>query len=381
MFIYLLILIIVTVVTLQAINREQYSASTIWWLMMGLGVFVGISDMLGGYDRYIYCELFDSMANVIKAEGNPWTTMTFTLYRTEPLWGAYNVLVGQFTQNRYVFIFITTMIIYVALTISILKYTNRSSLVILAFMGLWFFFTFTYLRQVLACSVAWLALDYAVKRKPLPFFAIVFLGICIHNSAAVLLPLYFIPPVQYRPGLVIIVLLLCLGLGLTPFPDALFGGYGQMAGAEDRVGTISSEAGFRYAYLMEAVVFAGLILLNYDKFEDCGKRQTLMMNMALFFCCVLLVFVRSENGGRLGWGFMIGLFSTMAYLATVKRSVTPITGTVIVMFILLYLRILMAWGILLYPYKTFFTDGHRIGDPIYEHYEYDYKYDADKFYK
>jgi len=33
------------------------------------------------------------------------------------------------------------------------------------------------------------------------------------------------------------------------------------------------------------------------------------------------------------------------------------------------------------PYKTFFTNGHREGDYIYNIYEYDPQYDVDKFYK
>jgi len=47
----------------------------------------------------------------------------------------------------------------------------------------------------------------------------------------------------------------------------------------------------------------------------------------------------------------------------------------------LFLRILTSWGVLLYPYKTFFTNGHRENDYIFERYEYDYNYDKDKFYK
>ena len=55
-------------------------------------------------------------------------------------------------------------------------------------------------------------------------------------------------------------------------------------------------------------------------------------------------------------------------------------GLIVVCFFL-FVRILVAWGIQLYPYKTFFTNGHREGDFIYEKYEYDQNYDKDKFYK
>ena len=63
-----------------------------------------------------------------------------------------------------------------------------------------------------------------------------------------------------------------------------------------------------------------------------------------------------------------------------KRG-SPLLATVVVVCFFLFIRILVAWGIQLYPYKTFFTNGHREGDFIYEIYEYDQNYDKDKFYK
>ena len=41
----------------------------------------------------------------------------------------------------------------------------------------------------------------------------------------------------------------------------------------------------------------------------------------------------------------------------------------------------MIWGVLLYPYKSFFTNGIRKGDSIEMKYEYDHNYDYDKFYR
>ena len=48
---------------------------------------------------------------------------------------------------------------------------------------------------------------------------------------------------------------------------------------------------------------------------------------------------------------------------------------------LLYFRILLSWGLLLSPYKTFLTNGVREDDFIWEENEYDHRYDEDKLYK
>ena len=59
------------------------------------------------------------------------------------------------------------------------------------------------------------------------------------------------------------------------------------------------------------------------------------------------------------------------------KNIAPLS---LLISVFLYFRILILWGVLLYPYKSFFTNGHRDYDPVYEQYEYDVRYDIDKFY-
>jgi hypothetical protein len=47
----------------------ENSLHVLFLFFMFLMIFVGISDMLGGYDRYIYGELFDETADNVKADG------------------------------------------------------------------------------------------------------------------------------------------------------------------------------------------------------------------------------------------------------------------------------------------------------------------------
>ena len=71
------------------------------------------------------------------------------------------------------------------------------------------------------------------------------------------------------------------------------------------------------------------------------------------FCAILLLFIRSENGGRLGWYFVIGLISTLTVVlsASLKDVLNKLIVYAVVVF--LYFRIVLAWGVLLSPYKTF----------------------------
>ena len=102
--------------------------------------------------------------------------------------------------------------------------------------------------------------------------------------------------------------------------------------------------------------------------------------MAFIFCAILLLFIRSENGGRLAWYYMIGCITTITSVCHLKNNAQNKLTTLLIA-IFLYVRIISEWGLLLYPYKTFFTNGFRENDKVHAIYEYDSNYDKDKFYR
>lgn len=348
-------------------------------MLFSLAIFVGISDMLGGYDRYIYGELFDYTADMV-SDGiyNFALTPVAAEYTKEYGFQMYNVLLGAITDNRYIFIFITTCIIYVLLYQSIKDYCINYPFAIILFLGLWFFFSFTYLRQVMGATIAWLSVRYIIKRDLKRFLLVWFIAWSFHNSALVLLPMYFLPVRKFDRQKVIIVMILAFILGMSGGPSALFSAYGEVD--SERAGSVSNETGFRIAYFIEAVFFLFIILKRYNEIP-LKNANVVLMNMALVFCLILLFFIKSENGGRLSWYYMIGVISTITYLCTYSRKNKMFANIIVVVSFLLFNRILTLWGIMLYPYKTFFTNGFRKDDPVEIQYEYDHNYDRDKFYR
>lgn len=383
MILYLGIFLVVCVIFLST----QENPRSKWMLavvMLSLGIFVGLGDMLGGYDRYIYGALFDETSASITGGQNYKLGSLFSLYSSEWGYTGFNVLMSFVTQNRYIFIFILTIIIYILLFISIKKYTNNYAFAILMFLGLWFFFTFTYMRQVTAAAIGWLAIEYAIDRKPLKFFGIVLIAYGFHNSAIMLALLYFVPVRKFNVSVVIGAMVVCFILGVTGIPGALFEQFGDLSGSEERMAQYAIdvlENTFRPEYLLEAIVFLWIILTNYTLFDEKNRTQIVLLNMSFVFCAILLFFVRSENGGRLCWFYMIGVISVLTLIATKDKKINAHTVALAAMSFLLFLRILISWGVLVTPYKTFLTSGHRDGDYIYEQYEYDHRYDSDKFYR
>lgn len=372
--------VILCLTTLKASRSTQVLLMT--FFMMALGIFVGLGDMLGGYDRYIYGEVFDRMADVTSMGGSPWESESFVFFGSEFGYGSLSALITFITGNRYIYIFILTMIIYILLIISICQYTDNAPFAVVVFMGLWFFFTFTYLRQVLGCTVCWLAVRYIYERKLFLFTLVVFIAFSFHNSALIFFPAYFLPIRKYEPKNIMMFMGVALLIGLTPIPQGLFGVYAEINETRVSVESYAEDAGFRWAYLIESLFFLWVILTNYNKISD-SRRDVVLLNLALVFCAVLLIFVRSENGGRLGWMFMIAVICTMTKICVQNKQVLQQGGLMIVICLFLYLRVYDAWQnyLNLYPYKTFLTDGYREGDYSWKKYEYDHNYDIDKFYR
>lgn len=381
MLIYIVLFLIPLVFYISMGKRGAKSRAFLGTYLTLLALFVGMGDMLGGYDRYIYGELFDSMADVTRAGGNPWESESFEFYRSEFGYGTFCALLTFVTANRYIFIFITTLVIFFLLYKSIEEYTEDYPMAVIVFMGLWFFFTFTYLRQVLSATIIWFSVRHVINRNLARFLLVWFIAYSFHNSAILFLPVYFIATKRIPMKMVLYFMAFILLFGMSPIPDALFQTYGEVA--VDRMGAAghryNAEQGFRIAYFMEAVTFLYLIALRYEKLLE-DRRGVVLTNIALMFCAVLLFFVKSENGGRLSWFFMIGIIATLSRMDVLER-VKGYRPIVTILCTWLFIRILTGWGILLSPYKTFLTDGVRKGDFIWDIYEYDHEYDDDKLYK
>ena len=381
MYIYILILAFAMAGALFLPQKTAKNTAYLACWMIGLALFVGISDMLGGYDRYIYGELFDELADIRQEGRNVLTAYIFLQYPTELGYAYLNILISYFTANRYIFIFVVTLLIYLLYYINIKRYSSDYRIALLLFFGLLFFFTFTYLRQMIGVGIAGLSFKYIYERKIWKFALVVLIAASFHNSALILLPAYFIPAKKFSIGVVMVVMILCFFIGVFGISSSLFEAYSSTSGLEERTTQyIEDTSGFRVAYLLEAVFFLWLILGNYGRIGK-DKQQIALLNVALTFCAILLLFIRSENGGRLGWYFVIGLISTLTVVlsASLKDVLNKLIVYAVVVF--LYVRIVLGWGVLLTPYKTFFTKGIREGDFIYDRYEYNPNYADDKFHR
>ena len=375
---YIILFVITAVLAWTNSDNKKISKSIFFCFCLSLSLFVGLADMLGGYDRYIYSEVFQSMhENVVK--GILFSEEFIMYFGKEPVFGLINDLIAFFTPNRYVFILVYTIFLYMVYAVSFYRYTRNPFFALLIFEGLMFFFTFTYLRQVLAAGVIWLAIPYVAQRNFKKYLLFILLATLIHNSAVYMILLYFIPRRKFEKKYIVLFMLTLLLIGVSGITKLIFsisGDFVNNARIAEYANT--AEIGFRFEYVVEAVFFLIILLFNYKRINE-DELSVTIINVYLMFCGVLLFFCESSDGGRIAWYCLIGIIVILERLCRHKSAVA-LKGFITVMCFVLFYRILSAWGILLYPYKTFLTPGIRQGDFIEEAYEYDHAYDNDKLY-
>lgn len=375
---YIILFVITTVLAWFYAGNTKVPKSLFFSFCLSIGLFVGLADMLGGYDRYIYSEVFQDMhENVTK--GVLFSEEFLSFFGKEPVYGLINDFIAFFTPNRYIFILVYTLFLYIVYAFNFYRYTKNPFFALLVFEGLMFFFTFTYLRQVLAAGVVWLAIPYVAQRSFKKYLLFIVLATLIHNSAAYMILLYFIPRRKFEKKYIVIFMLTLLIIGISGVTKFVFSVSGDVVSNARIAGYAdTAEIGFRIEYVIEATLFLSILLLNYKRIDDDALSLTLA-NVYLLFCGLLLFFCKSSDGGRIAWYCLIGIIVILERLCRPKSAVALKSFITVMCFVLFY-RILSAWGILLYPYKTFLTPGIRQGDFIEEAYEYDHAYDNDKLY-
>ena len=365
--------------TTSPLRQQEHLWPLALWVF-AITLICGLGDMLGGYDRYIYAEIFDGTADD-RARGIPlFSTAAFIYAEKEQGYALYNYLLTYVTSNRYIFILVTTLVVYLFLFRHITRYSRYPIMAFFLLFCIYYFFTFTYLRQVLALCIAWFAIPYAIQRRPIPFFAIIILAMLFHNSALLFSGIYFIASHRFSRKQILTVIIWSLILGLTPLSTFLFSTIGGAVNEQKANLSASGANTTRYAYIIEAAFFLYFILKRYDTIGK-NRLSLCMMNIALAFVFILCFFVRFLDGGRMSWYFLIGVVCTMAEIMAKDRRKGDIRKMITLVAVLLYLRILWGWGIQLRPYKSFLTDGVRTEDAIWERYEYDHHYDDDKLYR
>lgn len=203
--VYYAVMGILLILGILLYRSGQTKPKTLLYLLFSLFLLAGVSGVRYevGDDYYNYMHMFDTVQDLPVTE-------CFS-YQKEPGFFLLIKLVALFTNHFqwfYGFIAVLT-------TFLILLFVYRESRlpflsVYLYITMLFYYWSLSLIRQLLAASVCTLAIRYIRLRRFLPYFLLVAVAASIHNSALIMLPVYLIAqiPFHYKSFLVVFAILL-----------------------------------------------------------------------------------------------------------------------------------------------------------------------------
>lgn len=382
MLIYFLVFVVAFFYFLYTWRSAQAKSSKLFAIIMAyMAIFIGMGDMIGGYDRYIYGEMFDIIANETRGSKN-YVSVYYFINGSE--WGYFlwEILVSFITRNRYVYILITTIMMYVLYFRAIKRYVREYPLAVIVFLGFFYYFSITYIRQAIAVGIVWNAVDYIWKRDLKRFLLLYALAVSFHNSALIVLPLYFIGSRHFSYRVVFSFLIICLIVGLSPIPQMLLALSGEIGDMTYRTEQYANDvAGVRVDYLLQVSVLLYIVYQNRNVLP-VNRKTEMFLNILFFYFGLLLMFIRFGQGGRFGWYMIIAIIYLFTEISINKRTHHVTRNIIVFLCFILFYRITTLWAFNLTPYKTFLTNGYPSGEEyIYERWEYDERYTSNKFYR
>jgi hypothetical protein len=190
MFIYMALLVVISIIYIACFKIENIEKQTKVFLLLSsipLILLMGMRDKSIGTDTIQYYTAFKN----ISTSKLGWLDYKETRYEV----GYYllNKIVGLFTQNPQIFLFVVSIIIVAGILLFIYKNPINPFMSVMLFQTLYFYGnSFNLLRQYIAIAIAINSFSYIKERKILKASLIIILASTFHTSALCLLPITII---------------------------------------------------------------------------------------------------------------------------------------------------------------------------------------------
>lgn len=274
---YLTLLSVYIFSLLARITRKNNKKAGVFFLIIIMAILVIVSGLRNGIgDTGMYKHSYNIVANSDTLPGG--YEVGFLIY--------FKILT-YFSNDPQFMIFITSLIINILNCISIYKYTKNSYFELAMFLYVasgYYTVTMNGIRQSLAAAIIFLATSLIINRKFKTYCLLILLMITIHNSAFVMIPIYFIAkekPWEKKTNILYIVML----IGLFFYQPIMFllgdSKYGDYAN--------STEGG---ANIIRVIIFMVPVVLAYLKRKEINekwKEGNVFINMSII-CSIIMMF-------------------------------------------------------------------------------------------
>lgn len=344
---YLFLYIIFLLAAVTQISKNKQLGLSLLIVGVFLSILVsGFRDMIGGYDVYIYGSYYE----YIKEMGNN-PSYEYGYY-------LFNEFLYAINSNRHFLFFVVASIIGITQFSLVKKLSPRLYAVVffIIFCKL-YFYSFVYIRQILAVVIIWYSISKLTEGEKIKFFLLVILASFFHKSALVFLPLIFVNELVSKQAMFLLYFSsIILGLIGSAKVFSIIGG--------DLNGVINSiDSGVNYLYGIESILLFFWLLYIRKRYQSGEMREKVIFNISLFYACFILLTLRDSNAVRMSWYFLLAPALLISYdLDSRFKGYQILFFTTILYFSLLFFRIMFFWdGGDFIPYKSIFDSEPRNG--------------------
>lgn len=290
----------------RLIGANLYTRNIFFYLSFIVAILLtGFRDMLGGYDVFVYAHFFELVPDLTNIT-NPvyYDSNLFTHF--EPAYLLLNSLMKSLCNNKYFFFFAVSLVSYILFAISFYKYPLIATY-FLIFISKFFVIGFIYIRQFVAMSIIWFSLRFLVENKKQIFLIFLLLATLFHYSAFVMLPLYFVSNFKFSKRFLIIVFVVSLLLGITPFIKLAMSFVNNYIVFDKLCGYANAEQSeFHIPYFIETTIIAILALKYRVKIYLLDYKYIVMFNVLVFYIVFSFLTLRDSGVIRFIWYYSIG---------------------------------------------------------------------------
>lgn len=334
-------------------QRKNNNLRMYYFFMFACAFMVGSRDMIGGYDIYIYAEIFESAISTIQ---------TVTIF--EKGYILFNVFIRFFTEDRYVFFFLCALLTYFLHGSVIKKVSPLILFSAFIYFSKFFLMSFVYVRQFLAMGIIWLAIPFLLKNQRIIPILLCFLAFAFHQSSIVFFPFIFLCFVRLGKYQLIMLIIITMGIFMTPLGSALLSSFAESSGNNKLAEYSQLSSGVNFFYILEIVL---LIFLLVKFSGDFFKKDdtNLVFNGIVLYTLLTTIGITNATYIRFGWYYYIFVIIGLPYIYIYIKSYKIKHFYKLLIFIyfgLMSIRLLFTWdGGDMIPYKAFYLDTERKG--------------------
>jgi len=331
-------------------NERKVSVGFYIFLML-LILISGFRDMIGGYDVYIYGQIFDAPVEVIA---------NFKAF--EPGFRLYYIFLKQLNDNRHFMFFITALLMMSLHFFAVKKHSPIVYFSIFLLFCKFFLMSFVYLRQGLAMGIIWFSFPYILNKNYIKFFLLAALAFCFHKSSVIFVPMLFVGGLKFKNINMFIIAFVALIIAVSPLSGILLGALAESSGDEKASIYVAKSGDVNIFYFIEILLLIWLLLQFRADFYKT-KYGTLLANGLFGYIIVNIMALTNASFVRFGWYyffFLILAIPSIYNFINSQKTKMAFKTIVFAYYSLLFFRLLIVYdGGDFMPYKSIFQDFNR----------------------